>query len=189
MLSGWDGSFERRFRQPFGTPAYHVGGVCCDARAKSGRSLGSLSLSPTMGTPKLRPFRVGARGADGPSRNLQRMTAPAHRGPPPSAVLTQIFSARWVAHAVGAAAEFRLADHLAGGPLPAAEVARLAGTDADATRRLLRALASNGIFTETEPGTFANTPVSEVLRSEASRRRSRRAGCAPSCRRPRLRRS
>jgi ubiquinone/menaquinone biosynthesis C-methylase UbiE len=78
----------------------------------------------------------------------------------------QILSARWVAHTIGAAAEFRLADHLAGGPLPSTEVARLAGTNADATRRLLRALASHGIFTETEPGVFANTPASDVLRSD-----------------------
>jgi hypothetical protein len=46
LLSGWERSWKRRFRQPFGTPAYHVGGVCCDARAKSGRSFGSSSFFP-----------------------------------------------------------------------------------------------------------------------------------------------
>jgi len=38
------------------------------------------------------------------------------------------------------------------------------GADADIVRRLLRALASDGIFAEEQPGVFRNTEMSELLR-------------------------
>ena len=37
------------------------------------------------------------------------------------------------------------------------------GADADTLHRLLRALASDGVFAEDAPGTFRNTPASELL--------------------------
>jgi hypothetical protein len=43
------------------------------------------------------------------------------------------------------------------------ELARERDADADALYRVLRALASDGIFEETEPGVFRNTAASEVL--------------------------
>jgi hypothetical protein len=78
----------------------------------------------------------------------------------------QLISARWVAQAIGAAAKFRFADLLAEGPRSARDVAREAHTDPDVTHRLLRALASYGIFEERELGTFANTPASDSLRAD-----------------------
>jgi hypothetical protein len=53
---------------------------------------------------------------------------------------------------------------LAAGPRSVAELARRAGVDADALHRILRALASDGVFAETEPHVFANTAASELLR-------------------------
>ena len=44
-----------------------------------------------------------------------------------------------------------------------------AGADPETLRRILRALASDGIFTEVEPGVFANTEASEVLRGDGWR--------------------
>jgi hypothetical protein len=52
---------------------------------------------------------------------------------------------------------------LAGGPRPVADLARETGADPDTLHRLLRALASDGIFAEEEPGAFRNTDVSEQL--------------------------
>jgi SAM-dependent methyltransferase len=68
-----------------------------------------------------------------------------------------------VTRALGLAADLRVAQALAAGPLSSAELARERGVDADALYRVLRALASDGIFEETEPGVFGNTPASQVL--------------------------
>jgi hypothetical protein len=60
-------------------------------------------------------------------------------------------------------AELRIPQALAEGSRSVEDLAREAGTDADALYRLLRALASDGIFAEEEPGVFAHTPASELL--------------------------
>lgn len=66
--------------------------------------------------------------------------------------------------ALGVAADLGIADALAGDPRPVAEVARERGADPETLHRLLRALASDGVFAEEEPGVFRNTPASELLR-------------------------
>jgi len=67
------------------------------------------------------------------------------------------------ARALAIVGELRVSDALAAGPRPVAELAAEAGADADTLRRLLRALASDGVFAEEEPGVFRNTPASELL--------------------------
>jgi O-methyltransferase domain len=64
-------------------------------------------------------------------------------------------------------AELGVAHELAEGPRPVEEVARAVGADADVLYRLLRALASDGVFAEQERGVFANTPVSERMLDES----------------------
>ena len=68
-----------------------------------------------------------------------------------------------VTRALGLVADLRVAQALSTGPRSSAELAREREVDADVLRRVLRALASDGIFAETEPGVFRNTPASEVL--------------------------
>jgi hypothetical protein len=68
-----------------------------------------------------------------------------------------------VTRALGLAAELRVAQALLAGPRSCQDLARERGADADALYRVLRALASDGIFAETEPGVFRNTDASEVL--------------------------
>jgi hypothetical protein len=65
--------------------------------------------------------------------------------------------------ALAIVADLRVANALAAGPRPVEELAREAGADPETLRRLLRALASDGVFAEEEPGVFRNTPASEVL--------------------------
>ena len=65
--------------------------------------------------------------------------------------------------ALGIAADLGVAASLADGPRSVAELAGAAGIDADALRRVLRALASDGVFAEEEPGVFRNTDASELL--------------------------
>jgi O-methyltransferase domain len=65
--------------------------------------------------------------------------------------------------ALALAADLRVAQALAGGPRSIDELARGSGADSDTLYRILRALASDGIFEETEPGVFRNSAASEVL--------------------------
>jgi hypothetical protein len=55
-------------------------------------------------------------------------------------------------------------DHLDKGPLKAAELAELAGMDSLSLTRVLRAISAFGAFQEVSPGTFANTPISDLFR-------------------------
>jgi hypothetical protein len=70
------------------------------------------------------------------------------------------------AAAIRAAALLGVADHLAGGPREVAELAELTESNEVYLRRLLRFLASRGIFREDEDGRFDLTPYAEVLRSD-----------------------
>ncbi len=65
--------------------------------------------------------------------------------------------------AVALVAELRVAQALADGPRPVADLAIELGADEDTLYRLLRALASDGVFSEEEPGVFRNTEASELL--------------------------
>ena len=65
--------------------------------------------------------------------------------------------------ALGIVVDLRIPEALADGPRPVEELAREANVDADVLHRLLRALASDGVFEEHEPGTFALNAGSEPL--------------------------
>jgi hypothetical protein len=81
----------------------------------------------------------------------------------PEAVIWDALRGALVTRALGLAADLRLARALLTGPRSCAELAREHGVDADVLHRVLRALASDGIFEEAEPGVFRNTAASEVL--------------------------
>jgi predicted O-methyltransferase YrrM len=72
-----------------------------------------------------------------------------------------------VTQAVSVAAHLRLADHLKDGPRTAEALAPVCEANADALHRLLRALATVGVFVEHPDRTFSLTPVGECLRSDA----------------------
>ena len=84
---------------------------------------------------------------------------------PPSATLLQMMTGYWVSQAIYVAAKLGVADLLAEGALSFEELATKTKTDAPSLRRVLRALASIGIFTETSPGMFALTPLASLLRT------------------------
>jgi hypothetical protein len=69
--------------------------------------------------------------------------------------------------ALAVVAELGVADALGDAERPVTEVAAEVGAEPDALRRLLRALASDGIFVEDSPGVFRNTEASSVLRGES----------------------
>ena len=73
---------------------------------------------------------------------------------------------RWMSQAISAAAELGIADVLVDGPKTPEEIAARVGAHAPSVRRLLRALASGGVFAEDARGAFAQTPLSETLRAD-----------------------
>ncbi|GAA2677154.1 methyltransferase [Actinoplanes palleronii] len=73
------------------------------------------------------------------------------------------------AAALRAAARLGVADALDDDPASVDEIARTVKADAGALRRLLRALASNGIFTEVTGDRFAHTDASRLLREDTPR--------------------
>ncbi|PZG32110.1 SAM-dependent methyltransferase [Spongiactinospora gelatinilytica] len=68
--------------------------------------------------------------------------------------------------ALRAAASLKVADRLADGPLTAAEPAERTGTDATVLHRIMRLLATRGVFEEAEDGRFRLTSVGHALRSD-----------------------
>src|SRR5262245_19198386 len=85
--------------------------------------------------------------------------------PPPEAVVTHMLFGKWVAMALSVAAKLRVADALASGSKSVADLAEKTGTHAPSLFRLLRALASVGVFAEETDGRYRQTPLSEVLRT------------------------
>jgi hypothetical protein len=83
----------------------------------------------------------------------------------PDVALTQLVFGKCLAMAVSVAAKLRLADLLADGPMPLADLARKTNTHAPSLYRLLRALAGAGVFAEQADGRFALTPMGEYLRT------------------------
>lgn len=88
--------------------------------------------------------------------------------PEPSQIILQMLTGEWITQAVSVAATLGIADLLANGPKDVGDLAAAASAHADSLYRLLRALASVGIFAETEDGRFALTSLAECLRSDAS---------------------
>ncbi len=73
-----------------------------------------------------------------------------------------------VSRALQVAAELGLADALAAGPKACEALAREVGAHAATLHRLLRALASLGVFFQLPDGRYANTPSSEPLRGDVA---------------------
>ena len=86
--------------------------------------------------------------------------------PAPAAVLEMIL-ATWVSQAITAVAQLGVADALATGPLTIEELAARVGADADALRRLLRALIGRGIFRRRRDGRYELNSLASTLCSDA----------------------
>jgi hypothetical protein len=84
----------------------------------------------------------------------------------PDEVIWNLLRGALTARTVAVVAELDVAGALADGPRPVAKVAAEVGADADTLHRFLRALASEGVFVEHEPGVFGNTAASEALRAD-----------------------
>ena len=81
--------------------------------------------------------------------------------------LSQMIVGSWVTQAIAVAAELAVSDLLAGGPRSAEDLAREAGVHAPSLHRLLRALASAGLFAQDDGGRFALTGLGRLLAGDA----------------------
>jgi O-methyltransferase domain/Dimerisation domain len=80
--------------------------------------------------------------------------------------LTAMINGYWMTHMIYTAARLGIADALAEGPQTVSALASRLGAHEPSLYRLLRALSSRKIFTETEDGCFDLTPLAELLRSD-----------------------
>ena len=93
-----------------------------------------------------------AKAADVPAEDIARLRE----------LITQYFSSR----ALYAAAALDVAGALAGGAKNIDDLASATGTHAPSLYRVLRVLASSGIFAEGDDRRIANTPLSDLLRAD-----------------------
>ncbi|HET8872996.1 MAG TPA: methyltransferase [Gaiellaceae bacterium] len=85
-------------------------------------------------------------------------------GKAPQSILWDLLRGALATRGLGIVAELGIAEALADGPRTVTELADTTAADPDTLHRLLRALASDGVFAETEPGVFENTESSNLLR-------------------------
>ncbi|HKO42471.1 MAG TPA: methyltransferase [Pyrinomonadaceae bacterium] len=103
------------------------------------------------------------------TRPATAQTEPAAQAAPPEAVLTQMITGSLGSQAVYVAAQLGIADLLAHGPRNVEDLALAANVDAPSLYRVLRALASFGVFEEYGLRVFGLTPTGELLRSDSPR--------------------
>lgn len=98
----------------------------------------------------------------------QQFTTSADPGTPPAGdALRRMIVGYRLSRAISVAAELGIADLLAASPRDAGELAQATGTHAGALYRVLRLLASEGVFRERDDGRFELTALAEPLRSDA----------------------
>jgi SAM-dependent methyltransferase len=86
----------------------------------------------------------------------------------PIEAMFQMISGKWVTSAIAAAARLGVADHLEGGPKSTKDLVEKLKVNEQALYRLLRALAGIGVFHEEAGRAFSQTPLSDLLRSNAN---------------------
>jgi hypothetical protein len=87
--------------------------------------------------------------------------------------LMRLILAKWISKPIYAAAELGIADLLEPGPMSIEQLSRVTRTQSDTLYRLLRALASVGIFSEGEDRCFQLTPMASLLKSGSLRSTAR----------------
>lgn len=97
---------------------------------------------------------------------MSSQSAPAPHQLPPDAQVLSIVSSAWVSAAVYVVAKLGIADLIKDEPRSSESLAAKTSTTEQALYRVLRAVASAGIFTEVGDRTFAHTPMSETLRAD-----------------------
>src|ERR1700737_4604766 len=85
----------------------------------------------------------------------------------PGDELVRLFRSFWVSRAIYVAVELGIADLLADGPRTVADLAEASKAHAPSLYRVLRLLASEGVFSEADDGRFELTPKAAALSKDA----------------------
>src|SRR5207249_2036933 len=96
----------------------------------------------------------------------QNIQSPMPTAPPPETALIQLFFGGLMQKCICVAAKLGIADLLAKQPQSADELAAKTQTHGPSLYRILRALASAGIFAENEEGRFELTPLAALLQTD-----------------------
>lgn len=78
----------------------------------------------------------------------------------------KVYGGAWITQALWVAADLGIADLLAAGPLPIEVLAQQTQAHTEALYRVLRALASIGVFSQDDQNRFSLTPLANLLRSD-----------------------
>jgi len=84
---------------------------------------------------------------------------------PPEALL-QMITSSWISQAIYVAAKLGIADLLKDGSKSSSDLAKASGSHAQSLYRVMRTLASVGVFAETEDGCFELTPLAAYLQTD-----------------------
>ncbi|HYN85642.1 MAG TPA: methyltransferase [Pyrinomonadaceae bacterium] len=95
------------------------------------------------------------------------LTAAETEGTAAAEMFFQMATGHWVAKAIYVAARLGVADLLTDGPKTADELAAATAAHAPTLRRLMRALAGVGVFTEDEGGRYGASPLTQFMRRGA----------------------
>jgi hypothetical protein len=87
--------------------------------------------------------------------------------PPPPVQMVQMLAGFQISQALYVAAKLDLAAILRAGPRSPAELAAETGADAGSLRRIMRTLASLGVYAEVDPDVYTATPLGDTLGSGA----------------------
>ena len=138
----------------YAPPATHNNQACANSESKA------VILEPDVAAafPDDKAVNQALRGL------LQQFGYGLQHVPPP-VMLHYLMRGYWISQAICVAAQLRIADHLSHGPKSADDLAKAAEVHPRALYRLLRTLASVGIFTEVKPRHFGLTPMAELLRT------------------------
>ncbi|MEO8026761.1 MAG: methyltransferase, partial [Bryobacteraceae bacterium] len=94
------------------------------------------------------------------------MSQSATSAPPPPAVMMQLLNGKHIAYCLSALARLGVADHMTAELRSAEDIAAASGVHAPSLYRVLRMLASVGVFAQ-DGRSFGLTPVSDLLRTGA----------------------
>jgi hypothetical protein len=106
-----------------------------------------------------------ASGILGRAQTETILMATKRRKPSPHDTMLDLITGHWVSQLLFVVAKLGVADTLVRGPLKVETIAARVGAHAPSLRRILRALASRGVFAEDAGGRFRLTPLARLLRN------------------------
>jgi hypothetical protein len=118
-----------------------------------------------MSSINLEPNQTGAAHLHAEEDNMEDYVAPLQAAP--RTAMVRMIHGFMISQAIYVAAKLGLADLLKEGPRTSDDLACATSMHAASLYRILRTLASLGVFTETGPNLFALTPMGDTLRTDA----------------------